>query len=295
MRKLFLFIISSFFVQLNAQNFDSVSKIALQNGTEILEIEKNILNQSYEVKKQLSKLKDYSQNYKDGTLVCSLPQEDYIIYEQNLNILNNIYDNLFPSLIKVSKEYLESYLNLSNDDIIELNRLYLTENKLPNFPLIHFSGSQAPENSNLKKIDTNIYGVSPVYRVTHTDVLPIYLPNIDNEILPVLALASVELRLNNPDRFFSDEFPNLNNPIPGYNYQTNDIGWGDIAFCAAVAIGADFLWGTAGLSGNQGNKWTKKAIVKAFGKIASRMLGPVGTVIAVGTFAGCLIEAGMSD
>src|SRR5690606_37090777 len=116
---------------------------------------------------------------------------------------------------------------------------------------------------------------------------------------PVLALSGIELRIGFAEGFFSDEFPYFNAPIPGYSYNTNDISLDDIIFCAAVAIGADFLWGTAGLTGNQGNKWSKKAIVKAIvkvlGNVASRMLVPVGTVIAIGTFAGCLIEAGMSD
>lgn len=239
----------------------------------------------------MSQIKSYSQNYEDGTLVCHLPYEDYIKYQKNLEIIQNVYDNLLPNLIDTSKQYLQDYFGLSDNDVSELNQLFSARNSLPNFPLIHFNGSQAPENCNLEVVETNIYGVSPVYKVSYSDVIPIYIPNIENEILPVLALSGIELRVGFADRFFSDEFPNFNIPIPGYSYNTSDIPWDDIIFCAAVAIGADFLWGTAGLTGNQGNKWTKKAIVKAFGKIASRMLGPVGTAIAVGTFIGCLYEA----
>src|SRR5690606_35587223 len=210
-------------------------------------------------------------------------------------IIQNVYDNLLPDLIDTSKRYLQNYFGLSDNDISELNQLFLARNSLPNFPLIHFSGSQAPENCNLEIIETNIYGVSPVYKVSYSDVIPIHMPNLDNEILPVLAPSGIEPRIGFAEGFFSDEFPYFNAPIPGYSYNTNDISLADIIFCPAVATGAALLWSTAGLTGNQGNKWSKKAIVKAFGKIASRMLGPVGTVIAIGTFTGCLIEAGMSD
>ncbi len=286
-----LFLFLSISLQINAQSLDNLKQKAQENGTEIIDIEMSILEKSHEINKEVLMLKSYSQDYKEGTYVFSLPQDDYNIHKYNLQILNNIYNNLLPELISYSKEYLQNYLGLSNDDIEMLDKLYLTNNKTPNFPLIHFSGSQVPENSNLKKIDTNIYGNKPVYKASYKDVLPTYMPNLENEILPVIALSSIELRLNYPDRFFTKEFPNLNIDIPNYEYKTSEITWKEIAFCAAVAIGADFLWGTAGLNGNQGNKWTKKAIIKAFGKIASRMLGPVGTVIAVGSFAGCLWEA----
>lgn len=290
MKKLFLSFLLSLYLPLSAQSIESLNSVALENGTTILEIEKSILEKSYAVKSELSKLKDYSQSYDEGTLVCSLSRQDYVKYQENLNILTNIYTNMLPSLIFDSKEYLQVYLGLSNEEISELNSLHLNANRIPSFPPVHFNGQNAPANSNLQEIVPNIYEISPTYRVTYSDVVPIYLPNIDNQILPVLALGIIELRMNYPDRFFLEEYPNLNTPIPGYTYETNNITWQEVLYCAAVAIGADFLWGVSGLSGNQGEKWTRKAIIKAFGKIATRMLGPVGTLIAVGTFGVCLYE-----
>lgn len=64
------------------------------------------------------------------------------------------------------------------------------------------------------------------------------------------------------------------------------LGWQDYAQCASIAIGADLIWSIGGDS----SKWTKKAIGKAFKKIAQRFLGPIGVAIAVGTFAYCIAD-----
>jgi hypothetical protein len=280
----------SFYLPLSSQSIESLELFAQKNGTAILEIEKSILEKSIEVSNKLKKLKNYSKYYNEGTLICGLSQEDFNKYQTNLNVLTDIYQKSLPSLISDSENYLKLYLGLSNDDINEPNTMHLNTNKIPNFPPVHFNGSEAPPNSNLQLIDSDIYPITPVYNVNYTDVLPIYLPNVNKQVLPILALANIELRINNPEMFFSDEFPNLNIPTPGYTYQTNGITWQEVLYCAAVAIGTDFLWGTTALTPGQGNKWTQKAIIKAFGKIASRMLGPVGTAIAVGSFGLCLYE-----
>jgi len=64
--------------------------------------------------------------------------------------------------------------------------------------------------------------------------------------------------------------------------------WGEIGRCAAYAVGADLLFSIATMDGNTGNKWKKKAIKKLFGKIASRMLGPLGVAVAVISFGLCM-------
>lgn len=85
---------------------------------------------------------------------------------------------------------------------------------------------------------------------------------------------------------FSPE-ENLNEEFPMTTYG-NGLGWQDFVECGMIALGVDFLY-AAGVESHS-SKWTKKAATKAFGKIATRMLGPVGTTIAVATFGYCLYE-----
>ncbi len=58
--------------------------------------------------------------------------------------------------------------------------------------------------------------------------------------------------------------------------------------CGMAAIGADFLFSAGVEGGSKHNKWTKKALIKLIGKVGSRMLGPIGTAIAIATFIGCM-------
>lgn len=76
----------------------------------------------------------------------------------------------------------------------------------------------------------------------------------------------------------------------GSVYQTNGITPGEIAICAAVAIGADLIWS---LGASSASTWTVAAITKAFSGVAKRFLGPIGVAIAVVSFGVCLAE--MSD
>lgn len=62
----------------------------------------------------------------------------------------------------------------------------------------------------------------------------------------------------------------------------------EIFGCALGALGVDFLY-AAGWEAH-GTKWAIKSISKAFGRIASRFLGPVGVAIAVATFSYCLYQ-----
>lgn len=72
----------------------------------------------------------------------------------------------------------------------------------------------------------------------------------------------------------------------------SNLEWEDFLECAAIAIGANLIWSI----GSESPNWKKKSIKKAFGKIASRFLGPLGVAIAVGTFSYCVVrKAYLSD
>jgi len=62
---------------------------------------------------------------------------------------------------------------------------------------------------------------------------------------------------------------------------------GEIATCAAVAIGADILWS---LGGSNASSWSIGAMKRAFGKVAARFLGPIGVAIAVVSFGLCILH-----
>jgi len=62
----------------------------------------------------------------------------------------------------------------------------------------------------------------------------------------------------------------------------------DIIRCGSVAIGADILWA---LGTSDKDKWSKKAIKKAFKEVAKKALGPIGVAISVVTFSVCLVES----
>ncbi len=65
----------------------------------------------------------------------------------------------------------------------------------------------------------------------------------------------------------------------------------DVGNCALAAIGADIIWSL----GSDPGKWTKKAIKKAFGAVAKRLLGPIGAAITVVTFGLCVANAAITD
>lgn len=72
-----------------------------------------------------------------------------------------------------------------------------------------------------------------------------------------------------------------------YIYNGAELTWGDVGKCAAAAVGADLLWSLTTSDVGVGG-WKRKALVKAFGKVASRFLGPIGVAIAVVSFSLCL-------
>lgn len=87
--------------------------------------------------------------------------------------------------------------------------------------------------------------------------------------------------------FYSSFTPSL--PVNGgsFDFTTNDLTGGEIGYCAAVAIGVDFMWA---VGSSTAASWSIAAITRAFRSIASRFLGPVGVAIAVGAFSWCLYE-----
>lgn len=67
--------------------------------------------------------------------------------------------------------------------------------------------------------------------------------------------------------------------------------WREVGACALAAIGADLLYSVPTEAGSKSVKWQRKAILKFFGKVASRALGVVGVAIAVITFGTCISSA----
>ena len=99
----------------------------------------------------------------------------------------------------------------------------------------------------------------------------------EEDLIPlVIAMTSSE-NSNNIAYNFSGLFFN----------SANAQSLGDIGQCALAAIGADIIWSL----GSDGGKWTKKAIRKAFGAVAKRLLGPIGVAIAVVSFGLCVANA----
>ncbi len=63
------------------------------------------------------------------------------------------------------------------------------------------------------------------------------------------------------------------------------LSWSDVGSCAMEAVGADALYA---LSQSTASVWSVAVIKSVFKKTVSKMLGPVGTAIAVGEFGWCL-------
>lgn len=161
-------------------------------------------------------------------------------------------------------------------------------------------------NSQINIILPNLRLKSKTYLNTYWSITDQDLLTIDNNLnsdnIILYALSCIELLKRYPNYLDPIEFPSLHleQIISSGNYLSNntnialrenqELTWSEVALCAAAAIGVDFVFGLSALSPTQGNKWVKKAILKAFGKIASRMLGPVGAVLAVGSFSYCMVE-----
>ena len=71
-------------------------------------------------------------------------------------------------------------------------------------------------------------------------------------------------------------------------FTVSSVDWGKVGRCAATAIGVDFFYSLGVEGATKTDRWKRKALVKLFGNVAKRMLGPVGVIIAVGTFVGCM-------
>ena len=106
---------------------------------------------------------------------------------------------------------------------------------------------------------------------------------VKTDLIPlVMTMISVEDSSNNlvNNYSFSNMFFNSAHAQSGR----------DIGRCALAAVGADIIWSL----GSDPGKWTKKAVKKAFGAIAKRLLGPVGAAIAVVTFGLCVADAALT-
>jgi hypothetical protein len=103
----------------------------------------------------------------------------------------------------------------------------------------------------------------------------------DEDLVPfVIALANAEVQ---PE----PEMISRNYLQPFFSTANAKLNANDYQMCAIVAIGADVLFSlaTSGLK-----TWSRALIMKAFGTVAKRMLGPVGVAIAVVSFGVCLAE-----
>ena len=71
-----------------------------------------------------------------------------------------------------------------------------------------------------------------------------------------------------------------------------DVDWDKVKRCAATALGLDLIFAIGPEMGGKHDKWSRKALKKLIGKIAARMVGPVGVIIATASFTGCMYDIG---
>ena len=115
----------------------------------------------------------------------------------------------------------------------------------------------------------------------------------EDDLVPfVMILTSQEQTPNNNSVAFNKSI-NLfiNSAFAQEVQQPNTITWTEVGACALAALGADILVSLPGHSGGKLDKWKRKALLKLFGKVASRLLGPVGVAVAVISFGTCLAAA----
>lgn len=107
--------------------------------------------------------------------------------------------------------------------------------------------------------------------------------NVDETTLVPFVLALIEYENNEQTISLANAtpFPNLF----ALNANAMTVDWAKVGNCALQAIGIDFLFsvGSSNLK-----TWGIAAIKRAFKPIAQRLLGPIGALIAVGSFAYCL-------
>jgi len=154
--------------------------------------------------------------------------------------------------------------------------------------------SPTPENSNNQVqvyIDAVVSGLEPMILeakqylyakgLTEQDIQDMILEHNGKreDLVPfVMALTDIEVQPESVARNYLAPFASTANAKLNAN---------DYAMCALVAIGADVLYslGTSGLK-----TWSKHLIMKAFGTVAKRFMGPIGVAIAVVSFGVCLAE-----
>lgn len=66
------------------------------------------------------------------------------------------------------------------------------------------------------------------------------------------------------------------------------LNWNEVAGCALAAVGADVLWA---LGQSTASTWAVPMMIKAFKKVAIKVLGPIGVAITAVSFGLCLYAA----
>lgn len=247
----------------------------------------------------------YQQSYPERTLACSLTPSDFSIFQNNLLILKNVKNNIMPELIADSKLYLQNDWGMTNEDLEELKMEYIQHVQL-HFPRkVYFNGQPAPQNCNLEPISSSTSGpyanMSPIYRTSGENTLPITLDSNLEEAFTIAAAAGIETRVNKPENLdYIIEFPGLQpfyTPPPIDTSETiistqSDMDLATVGNCAMQAIGLDILFdlreAVAGNAGKLSKNLAKSVFKKAIKKVAAYATG-AGVGIAVVAFGWCLL------
>ena len=106
--------------------------------------------------------------------------------------------------------------------------------------------------------------------------------NVDETELVPLVLAMMEY----DGSLYTGMAPFCAPKTGGKDYnQSSKPDWKKIGSCALLALGCDIF---DSFRNSACRSWSKAVIIKAFKIVAKRAYGPVGVVIAVGSFAGCM-------
>ncbi len=284
---------------------DPVLQIADQNNVELTSIESSILEKQAQIDELMQGIQEFQQTYPERTLACELSSTDYAIFQNNKAILLNIKNNLMPGLIADSKTYLETYWDLNDTDIQELNNEFANGVLLTLPKKVYFNGQPAPQECNLQQIPTPTQGpfanMSPLYQASEESLYPLRLGPLTNQSLTIAAAAAIEMRVNRPatleyvnefpelQPYFHPELTNPNDPITQM-----DITFGDVVNCALEATGISILTELNSAVAANGGKLTKvlakSVFKKAVTKLASYASG-AGIGITVALFGWCLINA----
>jgi hypothetical protein len=189
-----------------------------------------------------------------------------------LNSINNIHD-----LSEATNQY-----ELTVTEAIEVNENPIGTLNVPNQPAIDALQISIQEAKNVlyskgySDQDINEMLLEEGASEEHLVPVVMTLTSLDEQDDATLAFH------NSLNLFFNAAYAQENTE------DQHAVDWGKVGKCALAAIGADFVLSLSVEAGGKHDRWKRKALVKLIGKTASRMLGPVGVIIAVGTFVGCM-------